>query len=103
MMSLAIAVVAVMSVQPTSENLTVLQLSESPAKAMLAPPRINAAEIAIAQILILFLPNESPMTARAERLRRQYRRARGGGQTDEPLVGQLRSRPQPTRPTRFRH
>jgi hypothetical protein len=33
--SLAIAVVAVMSVQPTSENLTVLQLSGSPAKTML--------------------------------------------------------------------
>jgi hypothetical protein len=51
---LAIAVVAVMSVHPTSENLTVLQLSGSPAKA--APELASAtmpANVRTAETLIV--------------------------------------------------
>src|SRR5260370_16021593 len=57
MISVAIAVVAVMSVQPTSENLTVLQLGGSPAnEGCVIPTSALAAAINAIEILIVRSP-----------------------------------------------
>ena len=51
-----IEVVAVMSVHPTSENLTVLQLSGSPANAAPAKLTTMAADKTKAELLMMVLP-----------------------------------------------
>ncbi len=62
-----IEVVAVMSVHPTSENSTVLQLSGSPANAAPARLKTTAADKAKAEILMMVLPVIGAGTASAVR------------------------------------
>src|SRR5690242_17854016 len=79
--SLAIAVVEVMSVHPTSENLTVLQLSGSPAKAALAPASASAPDSArTVETLIVYLPEMRGPSPPQPQIAGEYRREARPGQ-----------------------